>query len=332
MLVVSSAEQVTAALTRAELGVRPVSEPIPATIAGTLAGEIFGAFVRMTDGQAHEPLKLAVSSALSALDPVAIAESCRHSARALLPAGADELEGFLFDLPVHAIGRLLGILEAQLPETARLMRGFAACLSPLSTADQVAAGVATAEPLLALVRSASNGPLLTALAETMGKAGCDSGIAVPANAIGLIFQSYEATAGLIGNAVLRLAGRGLPADGAESIQTLLLETLRDDSSVQNTRRFVHAPCSIAGHHLEPGDRLLVLLAAANIDAGIPDFSFGLGAHACPGRALALAIAEAGVATLIDAGFDLTGIPFDGRYRPSINTRVPLFADQTGGSR
>jgi cytochrome P450 len=332
MLVVSSADQVKAVLAQSGLGVRPRDERIPAAIAGTLAGEIFGNLVRMTDGPAHEPLKTAVSSALSALDPAAIAACCRRSARVLRPSNTGELERFLSDLPVYAVGSLLGIPEAQLPETARLMSDFARCFSPLSASDQIAAGVAAAEPLLAIVRTASDGPLLTALAEAMRKAGCDDGIAIPANAIGLIFQSYEATAGLIGNAVLPLTERDLPIYGEESIQTLLLETLRDNSSVQNTRRFAHASCSIAGHDLEPGDRVLILLAAANIDAGVPDFSFGFGAHACPGRELALAIAGAGVATLIDAGFAFAHLRFSGRYRPSINTRIPVFAGSKGASR
>ena len=84
--------------------------------------------------------------------------------------------------------------------------------------------------------------------------------------------------------------------------------------------------------------MLVVLAAANrdpaanarpqlFDARRPDrrlFTFGMGAHACPGEMLAVGIAAAGVDALLAAGLDPAGLPARLTYRPSANARIPLF--------
>ena len=88
--------------------------------------------------------------------------------------------------------------------------------------------------------------------------------------LGLLVQSCDATAGLIGNTLL--------ADGPP-----VEDVLRLDSPVQNTRRYVAEDGVVAGVPLHRGDAILAVLAAANRD---PEgngriFTFGVGAHACP---------------------------------------------------
>jgi cytochrome P450 len=89
--------------------------------------------------------------------------------------------------------------------------------------------------------------------------------------------------------------------------------------------------------MKAGDAILVVLAAANHDpAANPSperfdvsrtdrkaFTFGLGPHACPGEAIAAAIAHAGVAALLAAGVEPARLRSDVRYRPSANVRIPL---------
>ncbi|KIF03963.1 hypothetical protein PL81_21330, partial [Streptomyces sp. RSD-27] len=55
--VAADAAAVRAVLGAGALRVRPVAEPVPAGIAGTAAGEVFGELVRMTDGAAAVRLK-----------------------------------------------------------------------------------------------------------------------------------------------------------------------------------------------------------------------------------------------------------------------------------
>ena len=105
----------------------------------------------------------------------------------------------------------------------------------------------------------------------------------------------------------REARERLAAD-PDLLPAVLLEVLRHDPPVQNTRRFVARDGDVAGQGMREGDAVLVLLAAANRDPAAnpaPErfdpcrqerriFTFGAGIHACPGDALAIAIARAGV--------------------------------------
>src|SRR5262249_7642350 len=81
-------------------------------------------------------------------------------------------------------------------ETAALVADFAACVAPSATHERVERGKAAAARLLdlarALVADGPRGPLLAA--------GVDA-----ANAVGFMSQSYEATAGLVGNTLVARA-------------------------------------------------------------------------------------------------------------------------------
>jgi len=114
------------------------------------------------------------------------------------------------------------------------------------------------------------------------------------------------------------------------------EVVRFDPPVQNTRRFLAVDGPVAGVAMKAGAAILVVLAAANHDPSVNPhserfdplrsertaFTFGDGPHACPGLALATAIARAGVDALLAAGARPERIRQGLTYRPSSNTRVP----------
>jgi heme-degrading monooxygenase HmoA len=162
--------------------------------------------------------------------------------------------------------------------------------------------------------------VLQSLAIAAERSGVEARRTLIANAVGFLTQAYEATAGLIGNTLLALArepaargARGRRADLAACVA----EVARFDSPVHNTRRFTGEPCMLLGHQLATGDTVLVLLAAANRDPAVnpePDrfepgraaprmFTFGAGVHACPGAALATALAAVAVEAILDAGIE-----------------------------
>jgi cytochrome P450 len=121
------------------------------------------------------------------------------------------------------------------------------------------------------------------------------------------------------------------------LREVILEVLRYDAPVQNTRRFVARDGIVAGQAMRRGDVILVVLAAANRDPEVnPDpelfrihrddprmFSFGAGPHACPGVDLATTIAQAAVARLLADGVDLAALVGGAAYQPSANVRVPI---------
>jgi cytochrome P450 len=343
--VASSAQAVTAVLTSDICRVRPPGEPVPRALLGSPA-EIFRHLVRMTDGAPHDAAKYAVAATVQSLDAERVAEESARWAGRLV--GELPLTTFAFDLSVHVVGSLLGIPSTRLRETAQWMSQFVRCLAPASAPVQVERGKKAAGHLLELGQQIlaeageSAESLLPVLARQARRAGVDGTAPVVANGIGFMSQAYEATAGLIGNALLALAAHPDVRKAVTAESTLLdqvvREVLRHDPPVQNTRRFLARSGTVAGREMAEGDAVLVVLAAANRDPLAnprPEafdvhrldrrlVTFGLGPHACPGEALAAAIAQAGVAALLASGLDPSTLLPRVTYRPSANARIPLF--------
>lgn len=346
--IASSAATVTAVLTSARCRVRPPAEPVPKALLGSAAGEIFGRLIRMNDGGGHEAAKYAVAATAQSLELERVAEESARWARPLVGEGVDPaaLTSFVFALPVHVVGSLLGLPPAFLRQTAQWMSHFVRCLAPTATPPQIERGKDAAGHLLEMGHmTLQDGPedgLLPVLARQARRAGIEDTATIVANGIGLMSQAYEATAGLIGNTLLALAARpelreAVIAD-ATLLRAVVREVSRHDAPVQNTRRWVATAGSVGGHEMAEGDIVLVVLAAANRDPAVnprphdfdrhrPErrlFTFGVGPHACPGEMLAVGIASAGVAAVLEAGLDPAGLPPRVTYRPSGNTRIPLF--------
>jgi cytochrome P450 len=328
--VASSAETVTAVLTSDLCRVRPPAEPVPQALLGSPAAEIFRHLVRMNDGPGHCPFKQAVSATLGSLDLAQVAERSREQARRL--AGEPD---FAFRLPVYVVAGLLGLPEDAWPQTALWIRSFVASVAPGCAPEPLERGKEAAGHLLDLFRAHPGGSgLLAALRQEARRYGREDDTVIFANGIGLMFQAHDATAGLIGNTLIALAAH---PEGRQHLAEAVLETLRYDPPVQNTRRWLAKDGVVAGQEMKEGDCILVVLAAANRDpAANPDpdrfdlfrkdrriFTFGTGLHACPGEALATTIARAGIERLLLAGVDPERFANARTYLPSVNGRIPF---------
>jgi cytochrome P450 len=330
--------------------VRPVAEPVPAALYGLPAGEVFSRLVRMTDGSCHDQPKLALERALAAIPRSEVNARARHAATHAVPTSVDPaaLTAWVFDTPIAVVANLLGFSADEQSAIVDWTRQFVACLSPLSTPEQLS----TASAAAALLRSRmhflldsidpDSDNLISGVRDHAASVGWVDNASIVANLIGLLSQTYEATAGLIGNAIVALA-RQPTLFGEVRILTdgwdqLVHETSRYDSPVQNTRRFVVEPTTIGGADLVPGAVVLLVLAAANRDPHAnpdperfrlerPDrcvFSFSRGAHACPGEALARTIAATALSALFDAMPDGALARLAWTYKPSTNGRLPIF--------
>ncbi|MFH9353635.1 cytochrome P450 [Kitasatospora sp. NPDC017646] len=335
--VAADAASVTAALSAAELRVRPPAEPVPTGLLGTAAGAVFGDLVRMTDGPDQQRLKQVVLDALGEAEPAEAGKlAAERTRQSLERAGGPGFEELMFQVPARVVAALCGLDAGLEPEAARLVGDFVQCIPAGATAEQQRAAAEAAARLRELLGPGLTGAeptgLLAALVRAAGRRDWPRTAPLLANAVGFLSQTYDATAGLIGNSLLAL--REQPAG---DLAALAREVARHDAPIQNTRRFAAEPWRFGAATVQPGQAVLVVLAAANRDpAANPDphafdpgrpapgcFTFGAGPHRCPGADLAVAITAGVLDELLTHGFEAAALPAGPGYRALANARIPL---------
>lgn len=334
--VATCGESVQSVLDHPACHVRPVDQPVPTALAGTAAGQVFGRLARMSEGDDHRRVKGAIVEALDSTD---LAEVRDLAWRWTMWLRASHSARLAFDVPVHVVGALLGVPADRLPEVAAWTRRFAGGIAPNASAGAIARGIAGADHLGAecseLLDAAATGSLLWRLRTAFARAGLVDREAVIANAIGLLFQTHDATAGLIGNTIVHLAAHAEAIDAESPLSPQVMDIVRavsrHDPSIQNTRRFVAHDVTISGTSIPAEAQILVLLAGAN-DESAHSFAFGHGRHACPGAAIALTIAAACIESLVGEGAVPVEAPLPMTYWDSPNARIPVLTGFTEAPR
>lgn len=226
----------------------------------------------------------------------------------------DFIAGFAGPLPCLVIMVLLGVPEADLPEMKRLSDAIALFIGSARASDDrySAAADAThemAERFRALAAARRTVPAPDLLSELVHLKAEDGSPALGeddlvATCVMLLFAGHETTTNHLANglaALLRFPAqmqrwRAEPALAARAVE----ELLRFDGPSGAQVRIVAEPFTLHGRALEPGQRVLLLLNAANRDErawpepetldlareGAPHLAFGWGIHLCLGFALA----------------------------------------------
>lgn len=310
-----------ALLQRPELGVRPPGQPLPATLQGSLLGRLFGRWLRQRDDAARGAPKAALARALQALPADQLRAQARRQAALALRGGWNH---WVWATPSASIAALLGLPLDSLADQRRLHEQLRAMAGALHGGPAAAAEPACAALLQALATPAATAAPLQACLSRLAPAqhwpGGDEEF--EANRLALLWQSHEAGAALLGNALARLATE--PAlRRAGHMRDWLPSLLREGGGVRNTRRFAQQALQIGAARLQPGDALLLNLAGNS--AAADDLGFGAGAHRCPGQDLALETAAAALELLLEQQ--------DGRRWPTpaqgltlANAHIPTFTD------
>ena len=160
------------------------------------------------------------------------------------------------------------------------------------------------------------------------------------NLVGLFIQSYDAGRGILANSLLQLLKKGdrkeLYSCNRDYISRCVLETLRYDPPVHNTRRILTEDIVISNKRLEKDQIVVLMLAAANRDGrqfAHPDIfdpyrdnnkellTFGNGAHECMARHFSIHMTTETLCYLFQTydSIELRGRP---DYKPLINVRIP----------
>ncbi|MGB6062660.1 MAG: hypothetical protein WBG27_13200 [Candidatus Aquilonibacter sp.] len=301
--VAASTHAVEEVLNNAAFHVRPPGDAVPSIMRDTALGQLFARMVRMTDGPTHASRRYNAEQLLESLDVRAIAS-------ALPELHTDPLETLMFVFPSRAIATLLGIAARDVEGIEVHARALARAIAPGAPPETVAPASNAVEALSAIFTER--------FPDEQQRYG----------AIGLLFQTYDGTAGLIGNTLYHLA-IVQPVIAARIVQDaptlagFVAEVARLDPSVHNTRRFAASEIAIDDDLVRENESVLVLLAAANCDpaAAGRTLTFGAGIHACIAARLAITIASVAVKALSAAGIDPAQIVRSG-FHPALNVRVP----------
>ncbi len=223
------------------------------------------------------------------------------------PAGPfDLLDHFGTPLPITIIARLLGVPTAMGEDLVAWSNAMVGMYMARRTPEAEARAIAATESFVAFLRDyigqrrkTPADDLITHLiaAEEAGeKLTTDELIST---CILLLNAGHEATVHSIGNGVRALLETGTQSAMAHP-GPAVEEILRHDPSLHMFTRWAYADADIMGHTFRRGDRIGLLLAAANRDPDVwenpasfiptrapkPNVSFGAGIHFCVGAPLA----------------------------------------------
>jgi len=260
------------ALSHPDLGVRPPDQPLPSALIGRRFGLIYGQWLRMREDVARAGERQALEHALASLCSKDVENQASQQTRQALTLGWDAWQWS--SLPA-SLAALLGLpMESALAQSQlrQQLQALALALRPEAGARELDAADVACENLAQGLGRQGEAPLWQALQAQPLNA--------PAQALGLLWQSHEAGAALLGQALL--AGCGSDTELAQQVQC--------PGAIQHTRRWALRACQLGGTPLAQGDALLLILSNEKPEAGA-GLAFGHGRHQCPGQALALEIAR-----------------------------------------
>jgi cytochrome P450 len=161
------------------------------------------------------------------------------------------------------------------------------------------------------------------------------------NLIGLFIQSYDAGRGILSNSLLQIMNNNnLIFENNKSkmwIQKSVIETLRFDPPIHNTRRVAVADLTLGDTIIKKGDSIFLVLAAANRDPekfnSPMDFdidrtnnnehlTFGIGGHMCLAKHFSINLATEALWYLLNQYKTIKLLERNIQYEPMINARLP----------
>jgi cytochrome P450 len=261
----------------------------------------------------HTRLRNLVLRAFTSRRIAALAPEIAELSHALIdafPRGEiDLLPGFATRLPVIIIARLLGVPESMADDLLRWSNAMVGMYQAGRTraSEDLAVSAATdfvdfLKGYVAERRAQPADDLITHLiaAEAEGERLTTDELIT--TCILLLNAGHEATVHTIGNGVKALLEAGTPAEALSpgAVGATVEEILRFDPALHMFTRWVYEDVTVLDQSFRRGDRVILLLGAANRDPGVwdrpaifdparaarPHTSFGAGLHFCVGAPLA----------------------------------------------
>ena len=179
-------------------------------------------------------------------------------------------------------------------------------------------------------------PLLNKISESEVLSIDEIKIKAISNLIGLLIQSYDAGRGILSNSLLQIIKHKTFTDRT-TIEKSVIETLRFDPPIHNTRRIANADIALGETIIKKGEKIFVVLAAANRDSekfenelnfdierfnNNENLTFGIGGHQCLAKYFSINLATDALWFLFNEYKTVTLLDHNIEYEPMINSRLP----------
>lgn len=343
----SSALKRPAAAARSPAALKPLAAPLEAYLSHWLLD---------LDPPGHTRLRKALNvwftgPALAAQAP-RIHEIASEMALGFLETGGDFVTGFAHPFPIRVIAEMVGVPGQDFPQLldwfARLSaffeRGAADPAILGSAADVVSEFDAWLADLLAQRRSEPQPDLLSRLASDPNLDDLLTPVGLRSTILLLLFAGHESSRSALASAMLAFLEHPAALAALRREPQLLTaaveEVLRFEGPFMRQDRVAADPLEIGGRRIAAGDRVVLVLGAANRDPErfyAPDvflvdradnrhLAFGHGAHFCLGGVLARMEIAIGLNALLSTGATWKLGPRGYRWREHFNSRGLAWLD------
>lgn len=244
-------------------------------------------------------------------------------------------------LPILSILKSFDFEEIDCDFISEKIDSFSKIMLPKKTEEQVKLINENAEKLYSIIEKHLSllpfyQSLLIKISAKYSVSDAESIPIVISNFIGLCIQSYDAGRGILSNSLLQIINNNSFLNKTE-IEKTVIETLRFDPPIHNTRRVSMEDFYIGESQIKKNDPILIVLASANRDAqkfeNAMDFNidrtnnpenltFGIGGHMCLAKYFSINLATEALSYLVNEYKTIVLLENKIEYEPLINARLP----------
>lgn len=244
-------------------------------------------------------------------------------------------------LPVLVVLKSFGFTDNDCEFVLDKIETLVKIMLPDKTEEQVKLINEIAEEIFSMVEKQLSrldfyNPLLNKISESEVLSIDEIKIKAISNLIGLLIQSYDACRGILSNSLLQIIKHKTFADRT-TIEKSVIETLRFDPPIHNTRRIANADIALGETIIKKGEKIFVVLAAANRDSekfenesnfdierfnNNENLTFGVGDHQCLAKYFSINLTTDALWFLFNEYKTVTLLDHNIEYEPMINARLP----------
>ena len=304
--------------------------------------DILNNLTRLSNGIQHEITREIAMLVFSNLKSITIDQIISQLIQKdLINNKIDWVNSICKKLPILSVLKSFDFGEKDCDFITEKIDSFSKIMLPKKTEEQVKLINENAEKLYSIIEKHLSllsfyKPLLIKISEKYSVSNAESIPIVISNFIGLCIQSYDAGRGILSNSLLHVFQNKTFSNKTE-IEKSVLETLRFDPPIHNTRRVSIEDFYIGESQIKKNDPILIVLASANRDAqkfeNAMDFNiertnnhenltFGIGGHMCLAKYFSINLATEALSYLVNEYKTIAVLENKIEYEPLINARLP----------